>query len=242
MTGRILAKPIVPVVVRDDLQKMTEKENDFLKTKWRRIRRVKRWLRPLPRRATIHRYPILKFFALAARKRAYIWSFRVENAVPAIYAGSILTLLPIYGLQIVLALLLALLLRGNLPILVGLQIVSNPLTVIPIWFSAYQIGRHFLGVLGIAAAPLTRTEVQALLYNFTHGHWGGNIERLLTVFGVTSLGAIIMGTFFGLVGSMSYRIIANRTAASYKILKKKVPLPKLRKSIIPPHADKSPRD
>ena len=219
---------------------MTTEENELHATRSRRIRRVKRWLRPLPRRATIHRYPILKFFAESARKRAYIWSFRVDNAVPAIYAGCIVTLIPIYGLQVVLALLLAVWLRANLPILVGLQVVSNPLTVIPIWFSAYQIGRHFLGVLGVDAAPLARREVQTLLYNFTHGLWGENIDRLLTVFGVTSLGAIIMGSFFGLIGSISYRIVASRTAASYQILKDKVHLPKLRKSRTPSDEEDKP--
>jgi len=221
---------------------MTEEENEFHETRWRRIRRVKWWLRPLPRRATIHRYPVLKFFAEAARKRAYIWSFRVENAVPAIYAGTILTLMPLYGIQLALSLILALLLRANLPILAGLQVVSNPFTVIPIWFSAYQIGRHFIGVLGIEAAPLARSEVQTLLYNFTHGLWGENIDRLLTVFGVTSLGAIIMGTFFGLIGSISYRIIATRTAASYAALKNKVHLPKLRKTHPPSNEDNKSRD
>ena len=74
--------------------------------------------------------------------------------MPAIYAGCILTLMPLFGIQLPLSLLLALVLRANLPILAGLQIVSNPITVIPIWFSAYQIGRHFLGVIGVDAAPL----------------------------------------------------------------------------------------
>jgi uncharacterized protein (DUF2062 family) len=221
---------------------MTDAEDEFHKTKWRRIRRVKRWLRPLPRRATIHRYPILKFFAEAARKRAYIWSFRLENAVPAIYAGSILTLMPLYGIQLPLSLLLALVLRANLPILAGLQVVSNPITVIPIWFSAYQIGRHFLGVLGVEAAPLARGEVQSLLYNFTHGLWGDHIARLLTVFGVTSLGSIVMGSFFGLIGSIIYRMVASRTAASYEILSKKMHLPKFRKSQTPSNEDTDPRD
>lgn len=216
---------------------MTAEENELHRTKWRRVRRVKRWLRPLPRRANIHRYPVLNMFSEAARKRAYIWSFRVENAVPAIYAGSILAPMPLYGIQLPLAFLLALILRGNLPILAGLQLITNPLTVIPIWFSAYQIGRHFLGVLGVEAAPLTRNEVQTLLYNFTHGLWGENLDRLLTVFGVTSLGAIIMGTFFGIIGSVSYRMVARRTAASYALLKEKVQLPKLHHS----HATKEER-
>ncbi len=201
---------------------MTLEESELNKTKWRRIRRVKKWLRPLPRRTNIHRYPILKFFSQAARKRIYIWSFRVENAVPAIYAGSILTLMPLYGIQVPLAFLLALLLRANLPILAGLQVVSNPITVLPIWFAAYQIGRNILSVTGIHVDPLNREEVRLLLDNFIHGAWGDKFEHISIVFGVTSLGAIVMGTFFGLIGSFAYRIVASRTAASYALLREKI--------------------
>lgn len=201
---------------------MTVEESEFNQTKWRRIRRVKKWLRPLPRRTNIHRYPILKFFAESARKRVYIWSFRVENAVPAIYAGSILTLMPIYGIQVPLAFLLALLLRANLPIMIGLQIVSNPLTVLPIWYAAFQTGRIFLSLVGLKIAPLNHEEVQVLLDNFIHGAWGEKFDNLATVFGVTNVGAIVIGTFFGLLGSTAYRIIANRTAASYALLRSKI--------------------
>lgn len=221
---------------------MSEEEQDLHETRWRRIRRVKRWLRPLPRRATIHRYPILKFFSETARKRAYIWSFRAENAVPAIYAGSILTLMPLYGIQIPLSLLLALTLRANLPILAGLQVVSNPITVWPIWLADYQIGRAILAVVGVNKEPLTREEIVQLLNDFVRLEWGGNLERMASTFGVTCLGAIVMGIFFGLIGSISYRIIARRTAASYAILKEKVHLPKLRKTNSPFHEDQEPHD
>lgn len=208
---------------------MTSDEHELRQTKNRRIRRVKRWLRHLPRRSNVHRYPVLNLFADAARKRIYLWSFRTENAVPAIYAGCILTLLPIYGIQLPLSFLLALLLRANLPILTGLQIVSNPITVLPIWYAAYQIGRHFLSVIGLEALPLRREEVRIMLDNFTAGLWGENVDRMMTVFGVTSLGAIIMGIFFGLIASMIYRIMANRTAASYALLREKIRLRKARK-------------
>jgi len=201
---------------------MTDEESEFHATKWRRIRRVKRWLRPLPRRTNIHRYPVLKWFSQAARKRAYIWSFRVENAIPAIYAGSIITLMPMYGIQIPTALVLALLLRANLPILVGLQVVSNPITVLPLWLADYQIGRAIIGVMGIDVAPIGREELRIMLDNFVHGDWGDKFDQLLMVFGVTSLGAIVMGLFFGLIGSIIYRVVANRTAASYAILRDKL--------------------
>jgi uncharacterized protein (DUF2062 family) len=207
---------------------MTAEEAALNKAKWRRIRRVKRWLRPLPRRTNIHRYPILKLFAEAARKRIYIWSFRIDNAVPAIYTGSILTLMPLYGIQIPLAFLFAILLRANLPILVGLQVVSNPLTVFPIWFAAYQIGRIVLSVVGVTVDPLNREEVRIMLDNFIHGAWGEKFEHLSTVFAVTSLGAIVMGIFFGFIGSFAYRIVASRTAASYTLLRQKIQERKMR--------------
>jgi uncharacterized protein (DUF2062 family) len=192
---------------------VTTEEQKLRALRSERIRRVKRWLRPLPRRTNIHRYPVLNRFAASARKRIHLWSFRVENVVPALYAGCILTLLPLYGIQIPIAFVLALLLRANLPILVGLQVVSNPFTVLPIWYSAYQVGRHVLSLAAIETAPLKREQVQTLLDNFAAGNWGRNVEQLFSVFAVTSLGSIVIGAFFGLVCSVTYRILARRTAA-----------------------------
>lgn len=197
---------------------MTTHEKMLKETRWRRMRRVKRWLRPLPRRSNIHRYPVLRYFAQAAKKRISIWSFREEDAVPAIYAGCILTMMPLYGIQLALALALAWWLKINLPILVGLQVVSNPITVIPLWLADYQIGRTVLSVIGIEAQPLQRGEIRLMLDQFFQGNWGGNFERLISVFGVTSLGALVMGSFFGLIGGFAYRIVARRSADSYHLL------------------------
>lgn len=205
---------------------MTKNEKELKETHWRRMRRVKRWLRPLPRRSNIHRYPVLRVFAKQAKKRIYIWSFREEHAVRAIHVGCILTLLPIYGIQLPLSLCLAVLLRANLPILAGLQIVSNPVTAIPIWMADYQIGRIILGVVGIEVMPLQKGEIRLMLDRFTKGDWGENFERLVSVFGVTCLGAIVMGIFFGLLGGFGYRIVSRRTSSSYQMLKDKIQLMK----------------
>lgn len=216
---------------------MTSDEADLKETKWRRIRRVKWWLRPLPRRSNIRRYPILKLFARGAKKRVYLWSFRVENAVPAIYAGSILTLMPIYGIQVPCAFLLAIFLRANLPILVGLQVVSNPITAVPLWLAEYQVGRIVLGVMGIEVAPLDRSELSRMLTSFVSGEWGDKFHTLSTVFSVTSLGAIVLGLFFGLLGGLAYRIVASRTVASYKVLLKKLRRLSDRSNATPPESD-----
>lgn len=201
---------------------MEREERAFREQRSRRIRRVKRWLRPLPRRTNIHRYPILNRFSKFARKRAYLWSFRVEHAVPAIYAGCLLTLLPLFGIQFALTLVVALLFRANLPIIAALQMFSNPVTVIPIWFSLYQIGRYFLSVFSVDAPPLAHGEVRIILDNFMAGNWGSNFEHVALVFGITSLGSLIMGIFIGFILSMVYRIVARRTARSYAVLHHKL--------------------
>ena len=212
---------------------MTVEESELNQTKWRRMRRVKKWLRPLPKSTNIHSYRILRFFAVAARKRTNIWSFRVENAVPAIYAGSILTLMPLYGIQIPSAFLLALLLRANLPIPLGLQVVSNPLTILPIWFAAYQIGQMILSVVGLRFDPLNQEEVRLLLDNFIYAAWGDKFDNLAATFSVTILGAIAMSIFFGRISSFTYRIVTNHTAASYTLLRHKITLHKLKNAISP---------
>lgn len=201
---------------------MTLEESELREKAREHVRRVKKWMRPLPRKSNLHRYPILKFFAGFARKRSYLWSFRTENVIPAIYAGCILSFQPLYGIQIVLALILAIWLKANLPILFSLQLLSNPLTIWPIWFTSYQVGRNFLSLFSIDALPLRRHEVQIMLDNFTHGEWGTNLDRLSSVFGVTSLGATMIGLFIAVILSITYKVITNRTLASYKLIKDKL--------------------
>ncbi len=209
---------------------MTIEENELRETRTRRIRRVKRWMRHLPRRSNIHRYPILGRFAEGARKRIYLWSFRVEDAVPALHAGFILALMPLYGIQIPIAFCLALLLRANLPILVGLQMLSNPITILPFWYAAYQVGSSVLSIVSVETPPLHRSDINAILQNFTNGQWSSNIEPLLVTFSIMCLGGIVMGIFFGLISSFAYRFAARRTAASYALLKKKIHDRKMNKS------------
>ena len=103
---------------------MTYREKELVEKRHRRIRRVKRWLRHLPRRSNMHHYPGLRYFAHVARNGPSV-DFRVDQAIPAIYIGCVLTLLPLFGIQIVLAVLLALLFRANLPLLVGIQLIPT---------------------------------------------------------------------------------------------------------------------
>lgn len=105
-----------------------------------RRRRLRRLMRPLPRRSNLSRYPILKYFAGPARRLPFLWSYRPEHVRPALYVGSILTLMPLIGLQLFLVFLACVFLRGNLPIAAALQFISNPLTAAPLYGLTYAVG------------------------------------------------------------------------------------------------------
>lgn len=199
---------------------MIPNEEEVLRSQRReRIARTKRFLRRLPRKANIHRYPILKWFAATARKKSFLWSFRVQAVVPALYAGFILGFLPLWGIQLILAFLLSLILRANLPVLAALQFVTNPLTVIPIYYTAYQIGHLFIGLLGIDTPHLNLTQARTLFLGIQKGEWGSNLQFFLSVMGLTSLGALMMGIFCAAIASVVYRAMAREVALSYRRLK-----------------------
>lgn len=143
---------------------------------WRqRRKRIRAWLKPLPRRANVRRYPIIKWFADFAHQRGYLWSFKNAPVVRAIYIGSILTYMPSYGVQIILALVAAIAGRANLTVLVGIQMINNPFTIGPIYLATYQIGQWLIRFFHIKAQhPLLDGALALVL--------GGLILGLITAF------------------------------------------------------------
>ena len=197
---------------------MTLEENRLSQRRRERVARVKRILRWMPRRATIHRYPVLKWSAKTARKRSYLWSFRAHAAVPALYAGCILALLPLYGLQLPLSLLVAFLFRANLPILASLQFLTNPFTLLPAYFTGYQVGKAVLNLFGVESPSLNMEGLKAFFSTLSSGAWSQNFDYLLTVWLVMALGGVILGTFLATIASVIYKIAAYEVAWSYKRL------------------------
>ncbi len=115
----------------------------------RRRRWLRRLLRPLPRRANVHRYPVIKWFGDHARRYPFLWSFKRANVIPALYGGMVLSLLPLYGFQLLLAFGLALILRANLTITVALQFITNPLTIVPIYGATTLLGVELMEWAGV---------------------------------------------------------------------------------------------
>jgi hypothetical protein len=198
---------------------LRQEEQNLHRLRRERIARTKKILRWMPRRSNVHKYPVLKWFAIAARKRLYFWSFRVNAVVPAIYAGTILALLPLYGIQIPLALLCAYIFRANLPILTSLQFITNPLTVIPIYLTSYQIGRVILKLFTYDSPHLSMGEMSAILRSFQEGNWVSNIEYFLKVWLITGLGGLVLGLAIASIASAFYKFTAKEVALSYERLK-----------------------
>lgn len=187
---------------------MTGEEQKMRSLRRERIARVKRLLRLMPRKATMHRYPVLRWFSKAARSRSYLWCFRVKTVVPAIYAGCILSLLPLYGIQLPLAVALAFLLKANLPVLTSLQFITNPVSAVPAYFTAYQVGRVILHPFGFDSPALNMQQMRLLMDNLLAGNLGYNLSYLGTVWFLTALGGIVLGIFLGTTGSLIYRLAA----------------------------------
>ena len=185
---------------------------NWVQERRRRIRLVKKWLKHLPRRSNVHRYPVLRWFGESAKKRTYLWSFRSREMMPAIYLGILVALMPLVGIQMLLVTLLAVfLVRANLPVLVGLQWISNPLTMGPIYYADYQIGMAMLELVGLApeANPILRPD-----YDWSHFRWI-HLAGLMDTFPPMMLGGLALGSFAGLIVVATYKFLAMRTKARY---------------------------
>lgn len=151
-----------------------------------RRRRLRRWLRPLPRRANVARYPVVKWFADAARQRPYLWSFKRKHVLVSLYAGAVLALMPVYGLQLLLGLALAVWLRGNLTVMTALQMVTNPLTLGPIYYATHALGAWLIGLTG---------------YGEGAGALGTHVNALV-------VGGVVAGLGFALLLDVGWRLLA----------------------------------
>lgn len=157
-----------------------------------RRRRLRRVLRRLPRRANVGRYPMLRHFAQAARRRPYLWSYRPRAITAALYAGCLISFLPLVGITLLLALAAAILVRGNLTLTVALQFLSNPLTSGPIFVATYLLGDGLL-----AAAQLRPAEPAAAI-------------TLALVLGGLVLGVLVAGALHVFVRHLHRRDQAER--------------------------------
>jgi len=162
---------------------------------------LRRLLRPLPRRANVRRYPVIKWFAELARRLPFLWSFRRRHVLPALYVGSVVSFLPVYGIQFGIAFALALLLRANVTILLGLQLLTNPFTLVPAYFLTYRVGLATLMALDLSEP----TPWQACFSTVLHGSHAVSLGTCLYAF---ILGGVIVGLAFALLAHLAWLFAA----------------------------------
>lgn len=163
------------------------REYDRLFKQWLlRRTRLRRLLRPLPRRSNLHRYPVIKWFAERARRHPFLWSFKRAQVIPALYVGSLISLAPVYGIQILLAFAAALIFRANLSVMVALQFLTNPLTVVPIYAATGWIGTTLMRYLGV----------------------GSELPTALFYTNALFIGGVVVGLLFAFAADMTWRGLA----------------------------------
>ena len=165
---------------------MSEEYDRHFRELLARRRRLRKLLKPLPRRANVRRYPVLKWFARQAASRPYLWSFRRENVLPAIYMGSVVALLPLYGVQLVLAIVIAIWLRANLTVTVALQFITNPFTIAPIYLFTTWVGVQLLEAMTL----------------------GESLPRAVYLTNALMIGGVAVGIVVGLVCDLTWRFLA----------------------------------
>ena len=172
--------------------------------RFKRIRRLKKFLRPLPRRSNIHRYPVLKWFSETAYKKSFLWSFKSKPIQSALFWGIWISLLPIVGIQMVVVFFVSLLVRANLPVIVALQWISNPLTMGPIYFADYKIGMTLLKLVGV---DYPKNKLLSPDYDWAHFSYK-ELIRLLDTFPPMFLGGSVLGVFFAVSTVFLYKLMS----------------------------------
>ncbi|WP_072680952.1 DUF2062 domain-containing protein [Arcobacter sp. LA11] len=93
----------------------------------------------LPTHENIKEQRFLKIFGSFLHKRE-IWSLSRKRVVTGVLIGIFVAALPM-PLQMILAAFLAILFNANLPISFILIFISNPITMPPLFYLEYQIGK-----------------------------------------------------------------------------------------------------
>lgn len=114
-----------------------------------------------------------------------LWHLNRYSASMAFFVGLFVAFIPTPG-QVVLAAVLAVILRCNLPLSVSLVFVTNPVTMAPVFYMAYEIGALIVDV------PVKEVDLELSIY------WLSN--SLAAIWKPFLLGCLICGLFFGCLG------------------------------------------
>ena len=130
-----------------------------------------------------------------------LWGIRRRTVVPAFSLGLFIAFLPIPGHTLVGA-LSALALRVNIPVAALATWASNPLTMGPMYYAAYRLGRYLLD-----------TPVRQFRLELT---WEWLTHTFLTIWQPMLLGCLILGCVASVAGYITLDLLWRSSLADYK--------------------------
>lgn len=121
-----------------------------------------------------------------------LWVIRRRTVVPAFSLGLFVAYLPFPG-HIVLGAILAIVLRVNLPVAALSTLVSNPITIGPIFYTSYELGRQLL-----REAPIELDFELSIDWIF---------GKFLDIWQPLMLGSILLGAIVALIGFVTLDLV-----------------------------------
>ncbi len=190
---------------------MNQIQQEWMQFKRKRFRLLKKLLRYLPSRSTIRKNRFIgNWGRKILDKYPELWSFAYGPMHSAYYAGWILTFMPVMGLQITLAIILAIFLRANVMVLVALQMISNPFTIGFLWTFEYHIGKFILSFLPEQHKTIMQTALSETVQKSFTGH--SFFKATLAI----CLGGLVLGVLFGKISCLIHQRILKRTIITYE--------------------------
>lgn len=117
--------------------------------------------------------------------------------------GMFVTLLPLIGIQMMLTVFLAWMFRANKLVGIPLVWISNPLTIIPIYFPSYWLGCKLMGIPVVTSKWVDLKQQWEVVDADPTSTWGVRVkfwwDSLLEFVWPLSLGSLIVASVFGVI-------------------------------------------
>lgn len=141
--------------------------------------------RSLPHISQMRSHPQLQFFGTLLHD-PNLWHLNRRSLAGGMAVGLFIAFMPV-PIQMLLAATLAIWFRVNLPLSITMVWVTNPITIPPLFYFAFQLGTILLGIPSGTETEFHFSQ-QWLLYILEHFLWP------------LSLGCFVLGTFSALTG------------------------------------------
>ena len=135
-----------------------------------------------------------------------LWAVRRRTVVPAFAVGLFIAYMPWPGHMLTGA-IVAILLRINVPVTAVTTLVSNPLTMGPMYYAGFELGRILLG------QPPSPFEFEM--------SFAWLAERFATIWLPTLLGCLILGTVLAVIGYIGLDLVWRASIWDYVARRKR---------------------